>query len=194
MNNFYRKKLLNSILYFAKNTRHANTTKIFKLLNFFDFEHFCLTGYPSIGLEYFSFPKGPVPKELWYEFKGGNVPEDFQKDLGINIESKDEADPNFIEYQFKAKHNPDLNVFSPRELQILENLVLIYKYCTASEISKISHEKEKPWLITKENYGLYQPINYLLALKDNSCITKEQASEVLSEHFEMFENFKIKPT
>jgi len=193
MNNFYRKKLLNSILYFAKNTKHANTTKIFKLLNFFDFEHFCQTGYPSIGLEYYTFPQGPVPKELWYEFKGGNVPEDFQKDLGINIETKNETDPNYIEYQFKAKHNADLKVFTPREIQILENLVLIYKNCTASEISKISHEEEKPWLITKEKNGLYQPINYLLALKENSCITKEQASEALSEHFEMFENFNIKP-
>ena len=193
MDNFYRKKLLNSILYFAKKTKHANTTKIFKLLNFFDFEHFYQTGYPSIGLKYYTFPKGPVPKELWYEFKGGNVPKDFQKDLGINIETKDEVEPNFIEYQFKAKHNPDLKVFTQRELQILENLAFIYKDCTASEISKISHEKEKPWLITKEKHGLNKPINYLLALDKNSCITKEQASEILSEHFEMFDNFNIKP-
>jgi len=50
MENINRKKLLNAILFFAKHTLHCNTTKLFKLLSFFDFEHFRQTGYPAIGL------------------------------------------------------------------------------------------------------------------------------------------------
>jgi len=196
MNNFYRKKLLYTILYFAKNVKHPNMTKMFKLLNWFDFEHFCETGYPSIGLQYYTFKNGPVPRELWLEFKNGNVPEDFKRDIGIHIEKYAERDGEYIEYIFKAKPRSklDLSIFSQRELDILKRLVLQYKTCTAGTMSKISHEKDRPWTITKEKYGLNKLIDYKLALQQkDSCISSEEARENLKEHFEMLENFNIKP-
>jgi len=49
--NIYRKKLLNAVLFFAKNTKYVNLGKLSKLLYFLDFTHFKQTGYPSIGLE-----------------------------------------------------------------------------------------------------------------------------------------------
>lgn len=194
MPNFYRQKLIQSILFFAKKTRHANTTKICKLLNFFEFEHFRQTGYPSIGLKYFTFPQGPVPKELWLEIKGGNVPEDFKKYIGINIETRENETGEITEYLFKAKQKPDLSIFTPREQKILEELALTYCYATASQMSKISHEKEKPWFITKQKYGLNQPIDYKLALSQDPPILHENADNNLKEHFEMLGNFKLNPT
>jgi uncharacterized phage-associated protein len=193
MENYYRNKLINAIKYFAKRTKHANYKKIFKLLNFFDFEHFCQTGYPSIGLKYYAFKNGPVPKELWIQIKNGQLPEDFKKDLGVNPQQKNEGDPSFIEYIFKAKTSPDLSVFTPREQKILEDLAFIYKECTASEISGISHEAEMPWSITIKEKGLNSYIDYILSCKDKSPDMIENAKESLNEHFEMLENFKLNP-
>jgi len=196
MNNFYRKKLLNTIIYFAKNFRHANMTKVFKLLNWFDFEHFCETGHPAIGLQYYTFQMGPVPKDLWLELKDGNVPEDFKKHIIIDKINFSETDPEKIEYLFKAKHNVkvDLSLFSQRERDILDRLKLQFKTCTATMMSKISHEKDRPWTLTKDKYGLNKIIDYKLALQENSCISENEANENLKEHFEMLENFNLNPT
>ncbi len=81
--NIYREKLLQAILFFAQKTKHANMTKMSKLLFFFDFKHFKETGYPAIGLDYFAFERGPVPKKLWLELKDRNVPEDFKRKLAL---------------------------------------------------------------------------------------------------------------
>ena len=47
-----REKLLNAIIYFLRETKHCHTLKLFKLLNFADFEHFRQKGRTITGLEY----------------------------------------------------------------------------------------------------------------------------------------------
>ena len=79
--NYYREKLLNAILFFCDNTKRCNTTKLLKLLSFFDFTHFNQTGYPSLGIEYYAWKHGPVPKNFYEEIKGGIVPADFDEKL-----------------------------------------------------------------------------------------------------------------
>src|SRR5215472_1919492 len=66
-----REKLVNAIIFFVSNTKRCHTLKLFKLLNFLDFEHFRQTGFGVTGLEYKAWPKGPVPSALWHEFKKG---------------------------------------------------------------------------------------------------------------------------
>jgi hypothetical protein len=46
-----RDKLINAIIFFAKNTRFLGKTKLCKLLYFLDFEHFKETGRPVTGLD-----------------------------------------------------------------------------------------------------------------------------------------------
>jgi len=191
--NIYRTKLLYAILFFAKNTKFANTTKICKLLYFFDFKHFKQTGYPSIGLQYFAFEKGPVPKSLWLEVKDCKVPDDFKEKLAL-LSYKDEYDPNFKEIEFKAIQSPDMSVFTPREKKILEELAFVYKDVKAKEISEISHLKNQPWDITKKEKGINAPIDYLLALDNDDEVDKEEAKESLKEHFEIIKNFSLEPT
>ncbi len=191
--NIYRLKLLNAVLFFAKKTKWANTTKISKLLYFFDFKHFKETGYPAIGLQYFAFKKGPVPKSFWLEVKGGNPPDDFKDKLAL-IQKKDELDPKSKEIEFKAKKNPDLSVFSPREIEILNNLALMFKDVKAWQISEISHLKNQPWDVTIKQEGLNAPIDYLLAIDEDSKLTAEEAEESLKEYFEILDNFCLRPT
>ncbi len=87
-----------------------------------------------------------------------------------------------------------MKVFTPREQQILEELVYIYKDATASEMSKISHSKEGPWDVTyhSEN-GRNAIIDYELALDDELEVELEEAKELIREHFEAVKNFELSP-
>jgi len=191
--NIYRKKLLNAILYFAKNTKHVNLTKLSKLLYFLDFTHFKQIGYPSIGLEYYAFEKGPVPKDFWLEIRGGNVPDDFSGKFAL-IPKTDDFAPNYKELEIRAIETPDLSVFTPREIKILENLAFIYKEAWAWQISEVTHLPKQPWDITIKRSGKNQVIDYLLAIDEKSGVSLDEARDSLKEHFEVVQNFSIEPT
>ncbi len=190
--NAYRNKLLNAVVFFAKNTKRSNLTKILKLLYFLDFTHFKQTGYPSIGLEYYAWEKGPVPKKFWLEVKDGEVPSDFSGKFAIIIKENQE-DPlsTYKELLFKAIDKPDLMVFTPREIQILEYLADVYRDTPAYLMTEVTHLRKQPWDTTKKIVGLNKPIDYLLCLDDEAKISLEEATESLREHFELIKNFGI---
>jgi uncharacterized phage-associated protein len=193
--NAYRNKLLNTVLFFAKNTKRPNLTKMLKLLYFLDFAHFKQTGYPSIGLEYYAWEKGPVPKKFWLEVKDGIIPDDFEGKIAILI-LEDQEDPlsNRKELLFKAIAKPDLTVFTPREIEILNYLVEVYYDTPAYLMSEVTHLHNKPWETTKRTKGLNNPIDYLLCLDKESKINPDEAKKSLMEYFEVLENFDLSPT
>ena len=190
----YRKKLLNATLFFAKNTKHLNTTKLAKLLYFLDFEHFKQTGFPSIGLKYYAFKWGPVPREFWLEVKDGNVPEDFEGKL-VMVPRIDKFDPFSTRgFELRAVSEPDLSVFTPREKKILDRLVDIYRDAKAWQISEVSHISKQPWDITFKESGENCPIDYLLAIDEESEVSLDEARDSLKEHFEVVQNLGIAAT
>ena len=191
--NIYRNKLLNAILYFAKNTKRLNLTKLSKLLYFLDFTQFKQTGYPSIGLDYYSFERGPVPRDFWLEIKDGDVPEDFEGKFAL-IPKTDDFTPSYKEIEIRATVKPDLSVFSPREIEILEELADIYRDAKGWEISEVTHLPKQPWDITRKKYGKNKIINYTLGIDEKSDIGLEEATESIKEHFEIVRNFGLKPT
>lgn len=193
VSSIYRKKLLNAVLFFAKNTKHVNLTKLSKLLYFLDFMHFNQTGYPSIGLKYYTFKKGPVPKDFWLEIKDGNVPEDFRGRLAL-IPRTDDFVPNYKELEIRAIESPDLSVFTPREIKILEELAFIYKDALAWQISEVTHLPKQPWDVTRQKIGENKPIDYLDSIDEKSEINLDDARESLREHFAVVHNFGIEPT
>lgn len=164
-----------------------------KLLHCLDFMHFRQTGYPSIGLKYNAFDNGPVPKDFWLEVRGGKVPEDFSgKFVFVNISEED--DPQF-RYEFRAKAKPDMSVFSPREQEIMSNIVLMFKEMRAAEISRITHWRKQPWDLTREQKGPNAEIDYLIGVDNSDLeITVEEAQESLKDFFAVMSNFHIKAT
>jgi len=191
--NIYRRKLLNAVLFFAKNTKRLNLTKISKLLYFLDFTHFRLTGYPSIGLDYYSFERGPVPRDFWAEIKNGEAPDDFKGKVAL-IPKTDDLNPKYKEIEIRALEKPDLSVFTPRETKILEDLAFIFKEARGIDISEVSHLPKQPWEVTIKNVGKNKLIDYMLAIDDKSTIKRDDALESLREHLEVTHNFKLKPT
>jgi len=191
--NIYRKKLLNAVLFFAKNTKHLNLTKLSKLLYFLDFTHFNQTGYPSIGLDYYAFERGPVPRDFWSEIKDGDVPEDFKGLLALILKT-DDFSPGYKEIEVRAIEKPDLSVFTSREMKILEELAFIYKEARGRDISEVTHLPKQPWDITVKKCGKNKLIDYALGIDEKSEVSLDDAMESLKEHFEVVRNFDIKPT
>jgi uncharacterized phage-associated protein len=188
----YRQKLINVVLFFAQETKRLNSTKLMKLLNFFDFEHFKQTGYPSIGLIYNAFPQGPVPKKFWLEVKDGMPPEDLRDKVSIN-QKIGEGQRKEVEFLPKKGAQVDFAIFTPREKEILKRLVFIYQDATAKTMSDISHEAEKPWEITIKEKGLNAEIDYLLAIDKDSPIDREEAEDNLRDLFLFMKSFDIEP-
>jgi len=192
LNNIYREKLLNAILFFSKKVKHPSRTKVFKLLYFLDFLHFKATGRPVTNQNYYAWKFGPAPKELWHELNEAKVPEDFKPYLSIETYKSEEGDRQG--FNFKPKKHSDLAVFSPRERKILEDLAYIFEDATPSQMSEISHLPNQPWDKTIREKGDGALIDYLLALDKEGPISEEEAKEVEKERDEMFRNFSIKPT
>ncbi len=191
LNNIYREKLLNAILFFAKKVKHPSRVKMFKLLYFLDFMHFKQAGRPVTDQKYYAWDYGPAPRDLWEELKSKMLPEDIRQCLSIKPFAT-EADRQG--FNFIAKKSADLSVFSPREKEILENLALIYKDATPSEMSEISHLANEPWDRTIKEKDKGALIDFLLALDKDSLISEEEAKEIQEEREEMFKNYPLKPT
>jgi uncharacterized phage-associated protein len=138
-----REKLLNAIVYFLRQTNHCHTLKLFKLLNFSDFEHFRQTGRTIFGLEYRALPKGPVPTKLLDEIKGGG-----DKDLRSAIalfEVKDDITDALLRRDLKARAQFDQRWFTKRELKILGRVAEFFRDLRAEDMSEFSHQSKKPW-------------------------------------------------
>lgn len=189
LRNVYREKLLNAILFFAKEVKHPSRVKMFKLLYFLDFLHFKKTGRPVTDQDYYAWKFGPAPKDLWEELRSGTVPEDFKPYLLIETYSTRDERQGF---NFKARTKPDLSVFTPREKKLLEDLAFIFKEATPAQMSEISHLHNQPWDVTVRERGEGALIDYLLAIDDQALITKEEAMEISQEREEMFRNYPLK--
>jgi uncharacterized phage-associated protein len=138
-----REKLLNAILFFAKNTRSCYKLKLFKLLFFLDFRVYRETGRSVTGLEYFAWKMGPVPRELYSELKNPQL--DFLK--LISVRPNRDTDPDFSEATLiiSPRKQFDSSSFTERELKTMENLAEIFRDATANQMSEASHFPGQPW-------------------------------------------------
>ena len=78
-----REKLLNAVIFFATSTKFCGKTKLYKLLYFLDFTHFMEVGRSVTGLEYFAWPKGPVPVQLHEEID--DPPDDMAAAMKVSV-------------------------------------------------------------------------------------------------------------
>jgi len=173
----HRENLLNSIIYFAHNTKYCGKTKLMKLLFFLDFLHFKQTGKTVTGLNYFAWERGPVPKDLFEEF------ETMKPDLrsAIKIDRIGEFQKIVSKKRFEGKH------FSDTEKEILGKIAFIFKEAKTEEMVEISHLKNEPWHKTLREKGPFQHIDYMLAIdnmKDSLSYTeaRDRAEEIAEMH------------
>jgi uncharacterized phage-associated protein len=178
-----REKLINAIIYFLGATNHCHTLKLFKLLNFADFEHFRQTGRTIFNLDYKALPKGPVPTKLFDEIKRGG---DADLKLAVAIHQiKDDINDALLRRDLKAKGKFDKQHFSKRELKIIETVAEFFRDLKAENMSEFSHRKGEPWRITYGDKG--QGSGKLIApdlildgealLKDSPTISRDELED-----------------
>lgn len=140
---FQREKLVNAINFFVRNTKHCHTLKLFKLLNFLDFEHFRATGSSVTGLKYSAWPMGPVPRDLYREIQGGGRP-DLKNSVAI-VPVTDDLTDKLLRRDLKATAPFDEQYFSRREMNIMKMLAEVFYDVEGTDMSAVSHARRLPW-------------------------------------------------
>jgi len=105
-----------------------------KYLAFLDFKSLRETGTPILGLKYKAMERGPVPEEI-YNKRNENISNYFS--------FKKDQDGVIIVH----KKDPDLDYFSPYEINLMKQLIEIYaqNYIHTKIISDASHEDILAW-------------------------------------------------
>ena len=146
-----REKLVNSIVFFARNTQYCGKTKLFKLLYLLDFHHFREAGRSVTGLEYHAWKNGPVPFALVQEW------DDLEADLATAIDIVPERVIDYDRQRVDAKGAFDDSHFTKRELRLMQELA-----------HRHHDEMTKPLIgLTHEERGNNERIPYALAVPDD---------------------------
>lgn len=142
-------KISEAVKYFATELGGVFVTKMNKLLFYTDFLKYKREGFGMTGLVYRAIKFGPVPDnygEVYSRAEGVEM-EDFIYDGGMSGQL------------LVATGEPDMDVFSDIEKEVLSEICERFRDASAGEISEISH-KEKGWI---ECNGSRQPIPYSYA-------------------------------
>lgn len=157
-----REKLVNAIVYFARNTRHLGKIKLFKLLYLLDFEHFRQTGRSVTGLNYSAWELGPVPITLMQEW------EEPKPDLGAAIAIAPERIIDYVRETVVPQAEFDGSHFSKRELRIMADLADRYRDEHSHKLIDVTHAENGAWAkVWNEGRGLNNRIDYELAIAVN---------------------------
>ena len=179
-----REKQQHAIAFFTRNTRRCHTVKLFKLLYFFDFEHYRQTGRSVTGFTYKALSYGPVPAELYREIEN----RDEMTNASMEVrETFGEFDKKLTKREFRAKVKFDETYFTKRELEIMGQLAEVFAKASAEDMSAVSHAPKFPWSkIYKGGKGTGRMIPYALALESKAIVGDAPAVE--AEHLAMLED------
>lgn len=177
MNTINRKRLLNAVVFFAKNTRYCGKIKLFKLLYLLDFEHFRKTGRSVTGAEYAAWKFGPVPEPLYEEW------EKPEADFLAAIEIKAEQVADYVRQTVKPKREFDDSLFSPRQIALLTELAAKYRDTQSPEMIDVTHADDGAWSkVWNDGIGRNARIAYELSLSPDDpyrdAVLDRQRSDV----------------
>jgi uncharacterized phage-associated protein len=156
-----RQRLIQAVVFFASRTQHCGKIKLFKLLYFFDFEHFRQTGKSATGLDYQAWKFGPVPIELMEEW------EELGADLASLVHIVDEKVIDYDRQAVKVNEGVqfDPEAFSPRQLRIMNTLAEQYRGTYSPKMIDVTHAQNGAWdRVWQDGKGAHREIPYELAI------------------------------
>lgn len=178
-----RQKLINAVIYFARNTKYCGKIKLLKLLYFLDFWHFKQTSKSVTGLNYSAWDFGPVPDEFYEEISDEMSPDLAEAIKIIPIEKFQ---------KIHARKPFDSKYFTKREKRLLELLVEIFRDAKAEDMVESTHLLNSPWDRTLKEKGKHQPIDYFLALDDDpESLRPDEVAHRIREREEMYNAFGV---
>jgi uncharacterized phage-associated protein len=180
---YNRDKLINAIIYFAKNTKYCGVTKLFKLLYFLDFEHYQEIGRSVTGLDYYAWKMGPVPVSLYDEVSSPD--KDFVEKIRFEPVQTKFGNPMYL---VRPKADFDSTHFSKRELKLLKKLSKLYEKSQADDIVEATHLENLPWnKVYNEEKNMQGLIPYEYAIRKSE---DDFMKHLITENDEMINNYK----
>lgn len=122
---------------------YFGATKLNKILFWSDFYSFGLTGKPITGATYQKLVKGPAPRQL----------PTLRKELIANGDAVliSRQIINHKQQRLVAKREPNVSLFRPEELRLVDQVIDVLSQQTAEEVSHLSHEKSAGWQLVDWN-------------------------------------------
>lgn len=160
-------KFKNALLYITQKIGalpNVGQTVLYKILYFCDFDYYEKYEEQLIGATYIKNHFGPTPREfskiIKEMVKDGEIEE-----VVTRFFNKDQR-------KYLPVKNPDLSVFSGRELQHIDEEIARLGHKTAKELSDFSHQ-DIPWISTEIGKNIpYEAVFY--RTKDTSVRTYEK--------------------
>lgn len=141
---FDPEKALNLVLYVARKVPKATFHTISKVIYFADKLHLQRYGRLICGDSYVAMKHGPVPSEIYdmmKDVRGDGFSQHWQTAReAFEVEGKATVVPH------KA---PDLDVFSPSDLECLDESIRNYGYLDFNQLTDLSHDAA--WRATDDN-------------------------------------------
>ena len=134
------------IVYIAKQSAddpRFGAVKLNKILYYADFAAYRQLGRPITGATYRKLSEGPAPAQLL----------DARRELIESGDASLEERPYFTGVQQRLvigdRRKPDLELFGPGELEIVDSVIDFFEGKTAREVSDFSH-REPGWVIAND--------------------------------------------
>ena len=147
---FDSEKLVQALAFFAsRGVKDLDTLKAVKLLYFADREHLLKYGRPIVGDDYYCMKNGPIPTNALGQIQDVLSP----NPTGDHDALFDEyfAVSRSTEYpRLVAKKEPDLDVFSASDIEVLESVLKMYGKQTSWKLRDLTHMDECVKLADKE--------------------------------------------
>lgn len=194
---FNKRKFIEAVLYFAKNTvpDRYGMIKAVKLLYFADLEHFRRYSRPIIGDQFARWPLGPVPIQSYGILDciktGAQEKTKIDEDLYNAINIKKRSIFNFTQFLIVPMREPDMNIFSNSDEEILKEVADKWNSATGEEIKNGSYKWTKENLgIDLEEMGIGEMISHFLILPPE----EQKTAMAMEKEDYIFENFVSSPT
>lgn len=127
------------LAYIAKNIPGINLRKLLKIVYLIDEKFMELRGFPLTWFNYYAWAKGPVAPEV-YDVKNGA----FSEYVTCH---KNEEGKNIVDSVLSHKYHvlKQMDIYSPYEMGVIDDIMYKYENCTADELSELTHVETSLW-------------------------------------------------
>ncbi len=153
---FEAKKLEDLILFILEKCGgkpNLGETVLYKLLYFIDFDAFENLGHPITGMAYIKLQFGPVPRKSDYD----PVIKKMSEQGKLKIFSHSYFGKT--QKRYIALANPNLEIFSAKEIEIIEKVLNRLSDMNATQIANYVHG-DVPWKVTADGEVINYPLAY----------------------------------
>lgn len=160
-----RDRLINVIVFFARNTKYCGKIKLFKLLYMLDFEHFRQTGKSVTGFDYQAWKFGPVPVSLMEEWEQPSA------DMSSAVHIVEEQVIDYVRQTVKVNEGVEFDDedFTPRQLRIMNALTEQFRETRSPTMIDVTHAQNGAWdKVWRNGEGAREEIPYALAVPDDA--------------------------